>query len=217
MTAALSGAAALLLAAVLFASVLAPLWRERRGAAWLLGIALPALAAPLYLTLGEPRALQVETAAAAEAPGIGPAQVLAMVERLAARLEREPDDAAGWRRLARSYETLQRHADAVAAYARLRRLTPDDPDMLVDYAVTLAISRGAGLRGEPEALIEAALRARPGHLQALALAGSVALEKNDRAGAARLWRQVLAAVPADSALARSVAGSIAKVESGAWR
>lgn len=50
----------------------------------------------------------------------------AMVERLAARLEQQPDDVEGWTRLGRSYMVLHRPAKARDAFAHAVRLKPDD-------------------------------------------------------------------------------------------
>ena len=49
-----------------------------------------------------------------------------MVERLASRLEQQPDDAEGWARLGRSYMVLQQPAKARDAYTRAAKLRPDD-------------------------------------------------------------------------------------------
>ncbi len=46
------------------------------------------------------------------------ALILSMVKRLATRMENNPDDAEGWRRLARAYEVLGRTEDAKQARAR---------------------------------------------------------------------------------------------------
>jgi cytochrome c-type biogenesis protein CcmH len=51
-----------------------------------------------------------------------------MVARLAARLETTPDDAEGWRKLARAYRTMGRADDARAAFARLAAIRPDDEE-----------------------------------------------------------------------------------------
>ena len=45
-----------------------------------------------------------------------------MVERLAARLQREPDDIEGWRRLARAYDVLGEPQKAGEARARIAAL-----------------------------------------------------------------------------------------------
>ncbi len=50
----------------------------------------------------------------------------AMVARLAARLEQQPDDADGWARLGRSYLVLGQPEKARDAYARAVKLRPDD-------------------------------------------------------------------------------------------
>jgi cytochrome c-type biogenesis protein CcmH len=50
----------------------------------------------------------------------------AMVARLAARLRQQPDDAAGWAQLGRSYMVLEEAAKARDAYARALKLRPGD-------------------------------------------------------------------------------------------
>lgn len=139
-------------------------------------------------------------------------QIEAMVARLAEKLKAKPDDANGWRMLARSYETLRRFDQAVDAYQHLLKLTPNDSAAMVDYAVTLAMSSGQSLSGEPERIINRALEIDPGNLQALALAGSAAFERHDYAKAVTPWRKILALAPRDSEMARSIAGSIDKAE-----
>jgi len=49
--------------------------------------------------------------------------IRSMVDRLAARLEQEPDDLAGWQRLARAYEVLGETEKAKDARARVEALT----------------------------------------------------------------------------------------------
>jgi len=187
-------------------------WRHHRGSL-LLALWVLASTAALYAGLGQPEALR-QPAAEAPPPQVKDAQqaqIDAMVARLAQRLQTQPDDAQGWRRLAHAYETLQRWGEACEAYARLVRLTPADADMLSDYAVTLAMAQGRNTLGPDSAqLIQQALKAQPGHLQALALSGSVAFEHCDYRAAIGFWNQVLAAAPAGSELAASLQGQIAK-------
>jgi cytochrome c-type biogenesis protein CcmH len=54
------------------------------------------------------------------------AMIDGMVERLAARLEQQPDDVEGWARLGRSYMVLQQPDKAREAYARAVTLKPGD-------------------------------------------------------------------------------------------
>ncbi|MBT3929264.1 MAG: c-type cytochrome biogenesis protein CcmI [Rhodospirillaceae bacterium] len=63
-----------------------------------------------------------------------------MVDNLAARLEGEPDDLAGWRMLARSWEMLGNPGAAAQAYARAVALEPDHAETLLRAAITSAES-----------------------------------------------------------------------------
>jgi cytochrome c-type biogenesis protein CcmH/NrfG len=190
--------------------------RQRWPALLVLAL-LPALAVGLYLQLGNPKALQAQAEAAPAPAGaeVGPEQVENMVARLAARLKTQPNDAAGWRRLVRSYETLRRFELAADAYRHLLALEPNDPDLLVDYAVVLGMSLDHSLSGAPLAQIQRALAIDPNHLQALALLGSAALERGDAANAIKPWKRILALVPADSDIGKSISASIAKAEAQA--
>jgi cytochrome c-type biogenesis protein CcmH len=222
MTSFLIGAVAMVAAALAFA--LAPLLRRdtatiagpapRRKRDWSaigVGLALPVAAVTLYAAVGTPRALLVPPAQDAAA-AIGPAQVEAMVNRLAERLKNEPEDVDGWRMLAHSYETLRRFDAALDAYRHLLALEPNNPDVLTDAAVALGMSLNQDLSGEPERLIDRALALNPDHVQALALKGSAAYERGDYAQAIPPWKKILAMVPQESSMARSIAASVAKAE-----
>jgi len=60
--------------------------------------------------------------------------IAGMVDRLAARLEADPDDVEGWRMLARSYGVLGRLSDMAEAYAAVARLSPGDVDAAREHA-----------------------------------------------------------------------------------
>ncbi|HLO92795.1 MAG TPA: tetratricopeptide repeat protein, partial [Burkholderiaceae bacterium] len=135
--------------------------------------------------------------------------VEAMVQRLADRLASQPEDVEGWRRLARAYETLERHEAAARAYRQLLRLQPQDADALCELALVLALQQGdLHLKGEAASLVQQALQADPRHLQALALAGGIALEEGRAQEARRLWQRVLDQVPPGTELARNIQASI---------
>ena len=91
----------------------------RRGKALpiAVGVAVPLLAAAVYLAIGTPSALDPET-------GAGPHQVEALVARLAERLRQRPDDLDGWVLLARSYDAMGRSAEAARAFEHAEQLAP---------------------------------------------------------------------------------------------
>jgi cytochrome c-type biogenesis protein CcmH len=181
-----------------------------------LGLALSAfivaVAAAGYAWVGTPQALTVVAGRAAEATGnqhaLSNEQILAMVDKLAARLKAEPDNAEGWIVLARSYAVMGRHADALPAFRKALELRKDDPMLLADLADTLAVTQGRSLDGEPMRLVEQALKLDPDNVKALSLAGTFAFNNKDYATAIRHWERVLQVAPADSPLAQQMRGGI---------
>ena len=180
-----------------------------RGLALILIAVVPLFAAALYLAVGNP---------AAFAPGSGPhafdsQQLTALVDRLAARMRENPDDAEGWRLLGRSYASLGRFPESLDAYAKAVERKPRDADLLADMADVLATTRSERLQGEPEKLVMRALEIDPQNLKALALAGTAAFERKDFKSAARYWQRMLPLVPPESEDARSIQANIAEAQS----
>lgn len=179
-----------------------------RAPAIVMGLALPVLAVALYYVVGTPSVLSPVALPTDPGKGVTPAQVEAMVAKLAERMKQNPEDAQGWAMLAKSYAVMGRFDDAVAAYANAEKRAPDNPHLLADYADTLAMQQGQNLRGAPEALVARALKIDPNHVKSLALAGTIAFEKNDYAVAIRHWEKLLTQLPPDSEMARGVQAGI---------
>jgi cytochrome c-type biogenesis protein CcmH len=125
-------------------------------------------------------------------------QIVAMVESLARKVRERPDDVRGWTLLARSLAAMGRYDEAVAAYEHLAGLTPDDPQVLADYADALGMHQGRSLAGRPYELVKRALAIDPKHAKSLALAGTAALDSGAYADAARYWGALAAEMPAGS-------------------
>lgn len=117
-------------------------------------------------------------------------QIGTMVDKLAGRLKANPDDAAGWAMLARSYGVLGRSTDAVDAYAKATKLTANDAGLLVDYADALAVKNDRTLAGEPMKLIERALKIDPRNVKGLAMAGTDAFDRKDYRKAVKFWESM---------------------------
>lgn len=184
-----------------------------RVAAVAVGVAVPVVAIALYVLLGTPQAMLPESGSGGPSPhAVTPAQIDAMVERLAQRLKSEPGDSEGWIMLARSYGVLGRYAESASAYANAAAQRPDDSQLLADYADALAMAHGRNLSGEPESLIARSLKLDPNNVKALALAGTAAFERSDYRAALGFWRQALPLVPENTQIAQSVRGGIAEAE-----
>ena len=184
-----------------------------KRSAVLIGLMVPLAAALLYFTLGNLPALSPEAAR----PKITAREIDEMVTRLAARLEKNPDDLKGWAMLARSYKALGRYEEAVTAYGKAAKLVDQDAQLLSDYAEALAIATGGSLKGKPTELINRALKIEPEDPTALVLAGTAAYEREDYAAAATHWERLLKQLPPDSADAQSLGDSIRKAHAAAQK
>lgn len=167
----------------------------------------------LYWQLGTPAALKMaEPQASAAGHSLSQEQMLALMARLAARLKANPNDAAGWGMLGRSYIAVGRLNDAVTAFERAYALTPEDVQLLVDYADVMGALQNKNLSGRPAELIQKALEVNPTHPKALALAGSAAFNEKNYDLAVHFWERLLALFPPGSPQARGIASSIAEAK-----
>ncbi len=183
-----------------------------RRSAWIIGIIVPLGALLLYFALGNLPALTPVSVAETAAPKVSAQQVENMVGQLAAKLERNPEDTQGWVTLARSYKMLGRYAEANKAYERAGNFVANDPQLLADYAESLAFAADRSLKGKPTQLIERALQLNPDHPQALVLAGTAAYEREDYAAAVQYWERLQQQLAPDSDDAKMLANSIKKAK-----
>ena len=139
--------------------------QAQRSGRWAIGVfgpLIPALAVFLYLQLGAAPLLERSTRPpVAEKPEQEPAHSLQdMVQKLAARLEEDPDNVEGWVMLGRSYAALDRYQEAENAYAQARRIAGDHPQLLVDSADIMVMANGGRFTSEAAELLERALHVR---------------------------------------------------------
>lgn len=175
-----------------------------------------------YLVVGNPKAISpslptmqvpaTDQQGAQQGGEMSNQQIAANVEKLAKRLEQNPNDAQGWLMLARSYTSMERFSDAAAAYAHATALNDGDASVWADYAEALALSNGQQLAGKPTEAINRALKIDPKNQKALALAGSAAAEAGDYQKAIDYWQKLLAQLPTGSELAKTVSGEIEKTK-----
>ncbi len=184
--------------------------KEMPRAAVLSAVAvLPVVALAVYVAVGDLRGLDP---AAREGQSIGMREIEQMVQRLAERVEQNPEDLDGWRMLGRSYMVMGRFAEAANAYARAAARAPRDAQLLADLADALAMARGQNMLGEPEELVLRALQLDPKNAKALALAGTAAFARGDYRAAVRHWEQMLPLLPADSEDVRIVRENIGEAK-----
>ena len=170
--------------------------------------AIPVVAGLLYAKLGAPDAFSPLATAPKDQHQLSGQQVDEMVSKLAARLEKEPDNVEGWVILARTYYTQRKFVEAAKAYEKLVALLPNEADLYADYADALAMAQGRRIAGKPMELVTKALELDPNHWKALAMAGTEAFDRKDYKGAITHWERLKATVGPDAQIGRQIQPSI---------
>ncbi len=176
-----------------------------RWAAPILALAVPAAAVSLYLTIGAsdiiPRLEAAGSAPSAQTqPGHNAARpdgsampsLDVLAQQLAERLETNPQNAAGWLMLSRTWSTLNQSDKAMAAIERAYKVAPRDPAVLLAYAEALAAANGRQLGGRPAQLLDTLLEVEPADPNGLWLRGMAAFQARDYPGALARWEPLLA-------------------------
>ena len=189
--------ALLLLVALLFAAL--PLLRARGGrpSTRFAGLGASTLAILIigggfYLFLGRP-SLAVRS--------FGPPRdVPSLIAALAERARGKSFDATGWALLGRGYLSLGDAPDAAAAFRRAAEMAapPARPGLLAAYGEALTMAAGGTVTAEAEQAFHAALTGNPHDFGARYYLGLAAARRGDTAGAARMWRALLADAPPDA-------------------
>lgn len=185
-----------------------------RWMAYVLVLAIPVLAGGLYANLGNFNAVEPSAemlGAEPDAPRIE--DIRKMVDKLAARMQANPDNAEGWIMLGKSYKYLQQFPKAADAFAQAYRLQGDKPEIMLLYADALAFANDEQLAGKPTELVFKVLELEPDNVTALWLGGMAKAQAGDTATAGQLWQKLVALLPAGSKEQQEVQGLLAKVGS----
>lgn len=141
------------------------------------------------------------------------AMIQGMVERLAERLSREPNDFDGWLRLARARAVLGETDRAADAYESAAALRPDD--VSVKLRAVEALMQGRAVTDPLPPRVVALLRAvearRPDEPAVLWYLGLAAASERDRDRARAYWRRLVVVLPAnhpDAELVRSALAAL---------
>lgn len=193
--------ASLALAALALAFLMPPLWRQARGTAVVLLVALPLATLGLYAMLGVPAALDPVNVKLPETLD----EAIVQLER---RLAEEPASVEGWVLLGRSRMAQQKWPEARDAFARAHALLPNEPDLMVEYA-------DAQMRAAPDgrfpdsavALLEKVVAGQPTHQRGLFYLGAQRLQAGQPAEAVKVWEQLLPLV--DGATAQALVPQLA--------
>jgi len=172
------------------AFVIWPLLKDLPGQTLLVGISIVVItgsAAGLYNELGSP-----DVASGASQPP----DVSRMLNSLAERLQRQPDDVDGWVMLGRSYVTLGNYPEAVRAYERAVELeSAQNAQTLVALGVALVEGNERQITPRAVSLFNEALALEPNNQEALFWGGISASNSGNTSLAADRWELLLRTNP----------------------
>lgn len=145
------------------------------------------VSATVYSFIGSPNVDPEQSAA----PDID-----AMVASLAARLEDNPDDVAGWKMLGRSYVQLKNFPGAIDAFENAANLENGaNAQTLADLGEAVLLGDGRTINGRAGQLFESTLAIDPNNPKALFYSGLAAIERGENDLAATRWETLLATSP----------------------
>lgn len=176
-----------------------------------LAVAVPLGAFVLYLDLGSPHLPGQPLAQRHAGPQSDTRQDESLVAQLAERLRDRPDDAQGWTLLARSYGTLGRHDEAVAAWRNVRRLTPESSDALGGLAEALVQAAGGTVPPEAIRLFESVSKSAENEPRSRFYLGLAQAQAGEPRHALQIWTDLVAISPPDAPWLEGVRAQIRRV------
>jgi cytochrome c-type biogenesis protein CcmH len=153
---------------------------------------VPILALTLYLTLGSPEGLQLDSIAPQQT--VQSDQSIESIDNLLQDLEDKlvsnPDDAEGWALLGRSYMSMQRFTQAHNAYTNLRRILGDQPTVLLQLADAEVMLNDGAFTESTKQYVTLAYTAEPDNVQAVWMAAMLDTQEGNLAGAINKWEKL---------------------------
>lgn len=190
-----------------------------KWAGWIVAVLVPVLSIGLYLNLGEyrvignPELAQVDrTTQDNVAENHENMSIEAMMERLKQRLQDNPEDAEGWFIMGRTMMAMQQIDSAVTAFQRAYDLVGEEPGVMFTLADALALQNDGSMAGEPEQLVEKALKLSPQDATGMWLAGLAAEQRKDYKTAHNYWRDMLPQIADDAEATAEIRRLLALLE-----
>lgn len=120
-----------------------------------------------------------------------------MIQRLAARLEKDGSDGEGWRMLGWSYFNTGKNAEAVRAYAKAVELLPDRADIRAAYGEAMVAAADDTVTASARAQFDRALKADPNEPRARFYIALQKAQHGDERAALESWIGIANEKPRD--------------------
>jgi cytochrome c-type biogenesis protein CcmH len=186
-------------------------WR-RRAVAVVALVLLPAGAATLYVRIGSPELASATVVAEQNASAGRQASVEAMVAKVEAHLQRNPNDGRGWEVLAPVYLQLGRYTDSVNAWRNVLQLLGENAEREANLGESLMAEANGIVTDAAKAAFVRAVTLDSTTVSARYYLGVAAEQDGQRDKAAKIWRDLIADAPADAHWVGQVRAALARVE-----
>jgi cytochrome c-type biogenesis protein CcmH len=179
-------------------------------------VLLPIVAILFYWQVGSSSTLNQyfvlqKQAAAAQAMQRSLGTTQQIIAALKQHLVEDPKSARGWYLLGRVYVTQNQMDDAVAAFAKAYQLTPNDVDVMFQYAQALYLVQHS-LQGMPNELLQKILQHDPQNDLAINLYAVAAYQAGDYQNAIYYWEKLLPKYAPTSTDGKALLDMIAKAQ-----
>jgi cytochrome c-type biogenesis protein CcmH len=180
----------------------APARSRALGAATII-VVVPLVGFGMYRMLGQPALPDQPYAARADKIAAMKDQatmIKSMVAQLSARLEKQPNDGAGWAMLGRSLRVMGDTEKAQAAYKKAVALLPGDTQVRLEYGAMLLsqLPQGSMLPPDFVQLMREVVAVDPKNPDALYFTGLAEAQTGNKAKARDWWTRLLALLPEGS-------------------
>ncbi len=172
----------------------------------LFGIALfvPLFSMAFYFWIGTPEFAEISSQKAK-------ADTVTLVDKLEAKLQKNPKDVNGWLLLGRSYLVTEEHEKSVNAFEKAYQLEPNNLNTLLPLVDAIAVSQNGKLLGRPYQLLLKAYKLDTQNQMTLWLLGMAEKQQNRPESAAEHWLTLYQLLPPDSADKPKVAKLLASI------
>lgn len=165
----------------------------------------PIAATALYLERGTPHmpgypfaTRGSESPSGGVAADVDMAKIEKMVEKLAQRMEREPNDLNGWTMLGRSYALLQRYDEAAGAFGHAASLDPKNAQLAASEGEALVFAGGGIVTPKARDAFELALAIDPKEARSRYYLGLSSAQAGQPQAALAAWEALAAEAPKDA-------------------
>lgn len=164
-------------------------------------LAVIAVLAPftVYSQMGAPELEgQPYVKAASASPEHASSDMTSAIDRLVARLDKNPDDFEGWVLLARSYEFSKDLGNAAEAYGRAFELRSEDANIAGSYAEAMTTAQGGMVSPKAKLIFEQLRQENPDDPRNHYYVGIAEVQAGQGQAAIDTWQALLAASPSDA-------------------